>query len=122
MAGTFTISEVGGGNSITLSPLSAMGPVLNKDLGEITLKTMDGGFYIYQKSNKVDHQFMVNNVSKHDADHINAWKIAGTTLTYTDPASASYSVLIANSEIPLKWMANTAPDSLFEGTIILREL
>ena len=120
MAGTFTISD--GVTSITLSPLSAMGPVLNRDLGEVVLKTMDGGFYIYQKSDKVDHQFTIDNVSKTNADKINTWKAEGTTLTYTSPAGGSYSVLIANTEIPLSWMAETAPDTLFQGTIMLREL
>ena len=120
MAGTFTLYD--GVTSITLSPLSAMSPVLNRDLGEVVLKTMDGGYYVYQKSDKADHQFMVNNVSKHDADHINTWKADGTTLTYTDPASASYSVLISNTEIPLSWMTDLPADSLFQGTIMLREL
>lgn len=120
MATSFSL--VAGGTTITLSSLSAVSPVLNRDLGEIVHETLTGNIYVYQNSNKADHQLMVNNVSKHDADHINAWKVAGTTIVYTDYASVTYNVKIVNTGVPLSWMPDTTADSLFQGTIMLRQI
>lgn len=123
MAGSFKLAV--GGTNITLSALSASGPTLNRDLGEVVHKTMTGKIYIYQKSDKIDHQLMINNVSKANADYINGWKASGTTVVYTpdtDNAGTTFNVKIINTETPLSWMADTPPDSLFAGTIMLREI
>lgn len=123
MGASFSLAV--GGTTITLSNLSVSPPLLGKDRKVVENVTEDGTLFQDIVFNKLRHSLIVNAVSKTDADNINGWWSAGTTITYTPDTANSgttYSVKIINSEIPLGWMPDTVADSFFEGTIQVRQI
>jgi hypothetical protein len=123
VAGSFSLSY--GGTTITLSPLSAYQPDLNIDKGTVQHVGLFGKLFTYTNYTKVNDRLEMNNVSKTNADYLNTWALNKYTLTYTrdtDVSATTYQVKIINDGVPFFWMPNTAPDTLFQGSIMLREI
>jgi hypothetical protein len=123
MAGSLSLAS--GGTTKTLSPLVAYLPDHNVDKGTVQHVGLFGKLFTYTNYTKINHRFEFNNISKTDADIINAWALAKTTLTYTpdtDTAGTTYQVKIINEGVPFDWMPNTAPDTLFQGSLMIREV
>ena len=122
MAGSFSLAY--SGTTITLSPLAGSSPGFDVDHGLAINTMLDGTVQTHTNFVKQKASLEVNNVSKVNADLINAWKQNVYTLVYTpdtDTAGTTYNVIITNSGKPLFWMPNTPADTKFEGVIILRE-
>ena len=121
MSGSLSLAY--GGTTITLSPLSSSPPDHTVDVGTIIKKGIFGTLFTYITTYpKVNHYLEFNNVSKHDADHLNDWCLNKYTITYTDAAGGSYSVKIINEGPPFAWMPRTAADSKFAGSLMIREI
>lgn len=123
MADTYQFSLSDGIHTVTMSALANTSPIMFKDTGMIIKQGLDGTTRVLTRYSKVSHELSVNNVSATDAGYVNAWQLAGTTLTYTpDTGSAgtTYSVVITNTVYPLSWMS--AIPTKFQGTIQIREV
>jgi len=124
MAGSLSLAY--GGTTITLSPLSAVQPDFTVDIGTIVKKGIFGTLFTYITIYpKVNHRLEFNNVSKANADYLNTWALNKYTLTYipdTDTPGTTHSVKIINEGNPFSWMENTAADSKFSGSLIIREI
>lgn len=124
MAGSFSLAY--SGTTLTLSALSSAPPDHTTDVGTIIKKGIFGTLFTYITTYpKVNHVLEVNNVSKHDADHLNDWCLNKYTMTYipdTDNSGVTYSVKLINESPPLSWMPNQAADTLFAGSLMMREI
>lgn len=123
MAGSLSLAYMG--TTVTLSPLIRVRPDRNVDTGAITKTGITGKIYAYKRFSKQKHFLEFNNVSKTDADYLNLWCQNKVTCTYTpdtDTAGTTYNVKIMNEGNPFDWMPNTPPDTLFEGSLLLREV
>ena len=124
MAGSMSLAY--SGTTITLSPLSSSPPDHTVDVGTIAKKGIFGTLFTYITTYpKINHYLEFNNVSKHDADHLNDWCLNKYTLTYTpdtDTAGTTYQVKLINEGPPLSWMQNIAADSVFAGSLQIREI
>ena len=124
MAGSFSLAY--GGTTLTLSALSSSPPDHTTDVGTIIKKGIFGTLFTYITTYpKVNHVLELNNVSKHDADHLNDWCLNKYTMTYipdTATAGTTYQVKLINEGNPLSWMANQAADTLFAGSLQIREI
>jgi hypothetical protein len=124
MAGSMSLAY--SGTTITLSPLSSAPPDHTVDVGAIVKKGIFGALFTYLTlPEKVNHYLEFNNVSKADADNLNTWCLNKYVLTYTpDTATAgtTYQVKLINEGNPFSWMANLAADSVFSGSLQIREV
>ena len=124
MAGSMSLAY--SGTTITLSPLSSSPPDHTVDVGTIIKKGIFGTLFTYITTYpKVNHRLEFNNVSKVNADYLNTWCLNKYTLTYTpdtNTAGTTYQVKIINEGNPFSWMQNTAADSVFAGSLQIREI
>lgn len=125
MAGSLKLSY--SGTDVILSPLAGTMPNHGVDDGILKKYGITGTLYLVKKftSNKINHRFEFNNISKTDADNLNTWKSAGYTLTYTpdtDTPGTTYQVKLINDTQPFDWMPNTAADAKFQGSLMIREI
>jgi len=110
------------GTTKDFSPIE--GYDIPEDRRRSTNIAIDGTLYIYEWGGKKRYEIPVNNISKADADDINAWWRSRTVLTfypnYADAPGTTVSVRIVNDDMPLQMMFGFW-DSKFEGVLILRQ-
>jgi len=125
MAGTLTLTV--GATVVTLSHLADIQPNYDIETGTVIKKSKKFGtiFAYASYSAKVNHRLEFNNVPKVSADYVNSWAYNKNTVIYcpdTTVSSTVYNVKIINDGNPFNWMPGTSPDSVFQGSLMLREV
>lgn len=112
-----------GGTTINFSPIIAITPIFNQELGRIVHTALDGTIYIYNRYSKLNHEITINNINSLDAQTLNTWANNGYQLTYTPNTSepgTTYTVYILN-ENPMQFMDNVGNTTIYQGTLRIRE-
>lgn len=130
LIGTDELTEESAGNIVTLttavqfSPIVSDPPLQKYDYGNVVLVSkITGTRWEYSNFKKFYDEVTLNNESKAHALQYEAWREYQVPLTYnpnTDEGT-TYTVNIINESVPLEMRPETLWDTVFEGTLKLRE-